>query len=166
MRNIHRSAPSTILSYFFRAAFRLLLFAVSALSCTLPCGAAATPAGDQSARIPLSENWWIQSSCAVKTGGAEISTPGFRTDGWHKASLPTTVFAALVKDGTYPDPYFGMNLKSFPGMDNSSTSFFANKSMPADSPFRCSWWFRTEFDDSTPAGDTQVVALRWHQLPR
>ncbi|MGH9642157.1 MAG: glycosyl hydrolase 2 galactose-binding domain-containing protein, partial [Terriglobales bacterium] len=58
--------------------------------------------------------------------------------------------AALVADGTYPDPYFGMNLKSLPGMDYSPLSFFANQDMPADSPFRCAWWFRTEF--ATPAG--------------
>ncbi|MBV9574082.1 MAG: beta galactosidase jelly roll domain-containing protein [Acidobacteriales bacterium] len=75
--------------------------------------------------------------------------PNFSTDGWHRTAVPTTVVAALVADGTYPDPYFGMNLKSLPGMDYSSKSFFANQSMPADSPFRCSWWFRTEFP--TPA---------------
>ncbi len=63
--------------------------------------------------------------------------------------MPSTVVAVLVADGTYPDPYYGMNLKSFPGMDYASDSFFAKQSMPADSPFRCSWWFRTEF--ATPA---------------
>ncbi len=113
---------------------------------------ASTLAGDESTKIPLSENWRIQSSCKVEAGGQEISTPGFRTDGWHKASVPTTVVAALVADGTYPDPYFGMNLKSLPGMDYSSASFFANQSMPADSPFRCSWWFRTEFRTPAQAG--------------
>jgi exo-1,4-beta-D-glucosaminidase len=81
--------------------------------------------------------------------------PDFPTGGWHKTSVPTTVVAALVADGTYPDPYWGMNLKSLPGMDYkpTSTSLFANIPMPADSPFRCSWWFRTEFDASTPAGE-------------
>ncbi|MGB0049566.1 MAG: sugar-binding domain-containing protein, partial [Terriglobales bacterium] len=70
--------------------------------------------------------------------------------------MPTTAVAALVADGTYPDPYFGMNLKSFPGMDYSSKSFFANQPMPADSPFRCSWWYRTEF--SLPALANQPAA--------
>ena len=101
--------------------------------------------GDHSARISLAENWVIQSSCVAKGTGAEISTPGFHADGWHKGNVPTTVVAALVADGTYPDPYFGMNLKSLPGMDYPTTSFFSNQAMPADSPFRCSWWFRTEF---------------------
>ena len=103
-------------------------------------------------RTPLSQNWQIQSSCEVKADGHEISIPGFRAQGWHKASVPTTVVAALVADGTYPDPYFGMNLRSFPGMDYSADSFFAKQSMPADSPFRCSWWFRTEFRSPAQTG--------------
>ncbi|MGC2248997.1 MAG: beta galactosidase jelly roll domain-containing protein, partial [Terriglobales bacterium] len=97
----------------------------------------------------MAENWQMQSSCIARNGGAEISTPGFHADSWHKASVPTTVVAALVADGTYPDPYYGMNLKSLPGMDYSPASFFSNQEMPKDSPFRCSWWFRTEF--ATPA---------------
>jgi len=113
---------------------------------------ALNPRQAESARTPLSHNWQIQSSCEVKADGHEISIPGFRAQGWHKASVPTTVVAALVADGTYPDPYFGMNLKSFPGMDYSSDSFFAKQSMPADSPFRCSWWFRTEFRSPAQTG--------------
>ena len=153
MPNIQELVPSADLPYFSRTAFRFQLFAVVALFLTLRCMAAGTPAGDESTKIPLHENWRIQSSCEVKAGGAEISTPGFRADGWHKASVPTTVVAALVADGTYPDPYFGMNLKSFPGMDYSSKSFFANQTMPADSPFRCAWWYRTGF--SFPAQANQ-----------
>src|SRR5579859_8134124 len=34
-------------------------------------------------------------------------------------------------------------------MDYSSKTFFANQDMPKDSPFRCAWWFRSEF--SVPA---------------
>ncbi len=60
--------------------------------------------------------------------------------------------AALIADGTYPDPYLGMNLKSLPGMDYSPASFFADQAMPTDSPFRCSWWFRTEFRMPVQAG--------------
>ncbi|MGO8794559.1 MAG: glycosyl hydrolase 2 galactose-binding domain-containing protein [Candidatus Sulfotelmatobacter sp.] len=97
-------------------------------------------------KVPLHQNWQLQSSCDAKATGQEISQPGFHTDGWHKATVPTTVVAALVADHTYPDPYYGMNLKSFPGMDYPTKTFFANEPMPADSPFRCSWWFRTEFE--------------------
>ncbi|PYT49250.1 MAG: glycosyl hydrolase family 2, partial [Acidobacteria bacterium] len=51
----------------------------------------------------------------------------------------------LVADKTYPDPNYGTNLKSFPGMNYSDKTIFANQEMPEGSPFRCSWWYRTEF---------------------
>jgi exo-1,4-beta-D-glucosaminidase len=95
--------------------------------------------------LQLHRDWAIQSSCQVRSTGDQISSPGFATTDWHHAAVPTTVVAALVADKTYPDPYFGKNLKSFPGMNYPTTDFFANQEMPEDSPFRCSWWFRTEF---------------------
>jgi exo-1,4-beta-D-glucosaminidase len=55
------------------------------------------------------------------------------------------VLAALVADGTYPDPYFGENLRSIPGESYSTDDNFVLQQMPLDSPFRCSWWYRTEF---------------------
>ena len=142
--NIQAFAPLFDRSFHFivKLQSRLLACAVLFLVAHCPRVLAEQPSN----KILLAENWQIQSSCDVKAGGPEISAVGFRADSWHKAHVPTTVVAALVADGTYPDPYFGMNLKSLPGMDYSSKSFFANQSMPADSPFRCSWWFRTEFN--------------------
>ncbi|MGH9712382.1 MAG: glycosyl hydrolase 2 galactose-binding domain-containing protein [Candidatus Acidiferrales bacterium] len=59
--------------------------------------------------------------------------------------MPSTVVAALVADKTYPDPFFGMNLRSIPGTTYPIGRNFAELPMPKDSPFRCSWWYRTEF---------------------
>ena len=89
--------------------------------------------------------WEIQSSCAAKDGGEEISQAGYATAGWHKTTVPNTVVGTLVNDKTYPDPMVGTNLKSFPGMNYSSATFFANQDMPEGSPFKCSWWWRNEF---------------------
>ena len=69
----------------------------------------------------------------------------YRPSGWHRAELPSTVLNALVHDGTYPDPYFGMNLRSIPGATYPIGMNFSNSVMPADSPFSKSWWYRTEF---------------------
>ncbi|MGA9804524.1 MAG: sugar-binding domain-containing protein [Terriglobales bacterium] len=156
MPNIQTCAPLFDLPHFFFIKLRFQLLASAALLLAVHCMWASTlandqPTKDQSAKILLTENWQIQSSCEVKANGREISTVGFRADGWHKARVPSTVVAALVADATYPDPYFGMNLKSFPGMDYSSKFFFANQNMPADSPFRCAWWYRTEFSLPTQA---------------
>jgi len=95
--------------------------------------------------ISLSEGWQIQSSCEAKATGQQVSTLGFEATGWHKTTVPNTVVGTLVDDKTYPDPMYGMNMKKLPGMNYSDKSFFALQDMPEGSPFRCSWWWRTEF---------------------
>jgi exo-1,4-beta-D-glucosaminidase len=159
LRLAEASSPSHLFHMIFHR--RLMVFAILFLAARCMAASASAPTPAQPiTRIPLSQNWQIQSSCEVMAQGREISTSGFSAKGWHKASVPTTVVAALVADGTYPDPYFGMNFKSFPGMDYSSDSFFAKQSMPADSPFRCSWWFRTEFPAPAQAS-TRVTWLHF-----
>jgi exo-1,4-beta-D-glucosaminidase len=122
-------------------------FAVLGLGILLGlAGTLATPAlADAGAKVYLHKDWQLQSSCEVKAGGEQVSVVGFDASKWHRTDLPNTVVGALVDDKTYPDPTYGMNLKSLPGMDYSSKTFFALQDMPKDSPFRCSWWFRTEF---------------------
>ncbi len=110
----------------------------------LPMVAAAATEG-QPARIYLHKNWQLQSSCEGKASGEQISSVGFDAAGWHKTDVPATVVGVLVTDKTYPDPNYGTNLKSFPGMDYSDRTIFANQEMPEGSPFRCLWWYRTEF---------------------
>ena len=96
-------------------------------------------------RIDLRDGWMLQSSCKISESGGKISKAGFRTDGWHATTVPSTVVAALVADKTYPDPYFGDNLRSLPGMNYPVGKMFSVRPMPKDSPFRCGWWYRTEF---------------------
>jgi exo-1,4-beta-D-glucosaminidase len=112
--------------------------------CLLLCPAlASAPPGE---RIGLSAGWRLQSSAEVKDGGATLSRPGVDVARWHPATIPSTVFAALVAEGRSPDPYFGMNLRSVPGVTYPIGGQFANMEMPADSPFKPAWWYRTEFD--------------------
>ena len=106
---------------------------------------AAYGATGPSSKALLHRDWTLQSSCQVKVSGEEISKAGFSTAGWHRAEVPTTVVAALVADQTYSDPHYGMNLRSQPGMNYPIGENFSNLPMPEDSPYRCSWWFRTEF---------------------
>ncbi len=108
------------------------------------------PSLSSSASLELHSGWMLQSSCQVKAGGEQISRAGFRTSGWHAATVPSTVLAALVADGTYRDPYFGTNLLSIPGTNYPLGQNFSMLPMPKDSPFRCAWWYRTEF--RLPAG--------------
>lgn len=96
-------------------------------------------------KVFLHAGWALQSSCLFLAKGEQISALRYRTNGWHSATVPTTVVAALVADKTYPDPYYGMNLRDIPGTTYPIGKLFSHLPMPNNSPFRCPWWYRTEF---------------------
>jgi len=110
----------------------------------LSAGASASETNEADA-ILLRENWFIQSSANQQAEGAAISTVGFHSNDWYPATIPATVLSALVEDKVYPDPYSGMNLRSIPGTSYPIFEDFSNIMMPPASPFRVSWWYRTEF---------------------
>ena len=97
----------------------------------------------------LHDGWRIGSACKADADGAKISISGYPVDNWLKATVPTTVLAAQVAAGVFPDPYFGTNLRQIPGTTYPIGQLFANLPMASDSPYRCVWWYRTEF--KTPA---------------
>lgn len=76
----------------------------------------------------LAEGWQIQSSDVCREKGETVSSSGFTPNGWFPTAVPTTVLAALVKNGVYNKPYVGKNLESIP-----------------TKPFDVSWWYRKEF---------------------
>ncbi len=94
---------------------------------------------------PLRDNWRLQSACKATAAGEIISTAQFPTDGWLKTLVPSTVLAAQVKAGIFPDPYFGDNLRHIPGTSYPVGHNFSNLPMSADSPYACGWWYRREF---------------------
>src|ERR1051326_3637057 len=69
----------------------------------------------QSARYYLKTGWQIESGCKVTEAGEALSTARYHPQGWLTATVTTTVLAAQVAAGLYPDPYFGMNLRNIPG---------------------------------------------------
>ena len=75
----------------------------------------------------------IQSS-AKTTDDAAVSRPGYTTTGWYPVSSRSTVYAGLLQNNKYPDPFYSSNMKS------------AN---PAD--FKVPWWYRADLtlDDSS-----------------
>ena len=107
--------------------------------------AAVAAAQRDASRIDLTAGWVIRSSDGLAQTGDQISSPFFDTTGWYPATAPTTVIRALVSDGVYPDPNYGLNLRSIPGTTYDFGDNFAVEPMPADSPFRVSWWYRTQF---------------------
>ena len=100
-------------------------------------------------RLVLRDGWSLQTSTKVEAKGELISTRKFLPKGWQPATVPTTVVAALVKDKALPDPFFGMNLRQFPGVTYPIGGNFSNIEMQTDSPYAVSWWYRTKFTAPT-----------------
>jgi exo-1,4-beta-D-glucosaminidase len=119
----------------------------------------ALPAALEAGTItPLREEWRVQSACKLQAAGESISAVGFAAKDWLQATVPSTVLAAQVAAGVFPDPFFGMNLRQIPGTDYPIGRIFANLPISQDSPYRCGWWYRTEF--TAPAA-SQKEARFW-----
>jgi len=108
---------------------------------------AAQPPGANSPHtsVALASGWQLQSSARVPERGSVISQGNFKPAGWYKTDVPSTVLAALVKNKVYRHPYFGMNLRYIPGTTYPIGKNFSNLHMPAGSPFKAPWWYRTSF---------------------
>ena len=124
--------PSTIII--------LMLLTVSG-----PAMAQVKPAPAQPEKTFLRERWTIQSSAQVKEKGEVLSQRGWQPKDWYPARVPSTVVGTLVDDKVYPDPFAGINLRAIPGCNYPIGENFSLLPMPEDSPFRVSWWYRTEF---------------------
>ncbi len=122
----------------------LTLFALALLA---GAGAQAQEAPQQ---LVLDKGWAVQSAAQVHATAESISVPGYGASGWIAAQVPATVVATQVMQGLLPDPFFGMNLRRFPGVGYPIGVNFSERAMPANSPYASSWWYRTEF--SLPQG--------------
>ena len=111
----------------------------------LPCA----PASAQQ-RQQLRSGWLIQSSAQAGTDGARISSSAYTPRGWIAATVPATVVGAQVQAGIFKDPFFGMNLRSLPGMTYPIGDNFVHVPMDSTSPYAIPWWYRTTF--RLPAG--------------
>ncbi|HVH86620.1 MAG TPA: beta galactosidase jelly roll domain-containing protein, partial [Terriglobales bacterium] len=100
-------------------------------------------------RISLEKNWRIQSGCKLSDAGDAISRPGYNIQSWLATTIPHTVLGAQVDAKLFPDPFYGMNLRAIPGTTYPTGKIFTELPMDDDSPYKCPWWYRSEF--SLPA---------------
>ena len=128
-----------------RLAVSLFLLAQFLLVSSLLAQTPAQVKHPAEANLALRDDWSLQTSAKVEAKGEVISTPGFVPKGWHAATVPTTVVAALVKDKTFKDPLFGTNLRDFAGVNYPIGANFSNIAMAPDSPYAVSWWYRKAF---------------------
>ena len=123
-----------------------LIFPILFVLCFCAPGFAQQGSGTaHTSTLTLSEGWAIQSSVKVEEKGEVISTPSFQPREWMRANVPTTVVGAQLKNKLLPDPFFGMNLRQYPGLSYPIGANFSNFPMPPDSPYAVSWWYRKEF---------------------
>ena len=139
----------------------LQLTAVILLAPSAPFAATPPAPLAPATRLDLRSGWQLQSACVLQGStsgpaglkgnaypsldGEILSSPLYRPIGWMPATVPTTVVAAQVAAGVIKDPFFGLNLRKLPGMDYPIGSQFANLAMLDDSPYKCGWWYRTQF---------------------
>ena len=121
----------------------LLCILVLSFSSLISAQEASRPHPDSA--LSLREGWNLQSSCKVEAKGETVSTPAFQPKDWYAVTVPTTVVAALVRHKVYPDPFFGTNLRTFPGVTYPVGTNFSGIPMQSDSPFIVPWWYRKEF---------------------
>ncbi|MFL6127206.1 glycosyl hydrolase 2 galactose-binding domain-containing protein [Actinophytocola sp.] len=106
------------------------------------CGVAAPAAsGQAAARLHVSAaagtataipGFLIQSSAEV-TDDAAVSRPGFATGGWYPVTSRSTVYAGLLQNGVYPDPFYSTRMRDVP-----------------KARFQVPWWYRADLTlDST-----------------
>src|ERR1017187_7413317 len=158
-----------------RSVLLLTVFVILLGYCALFAATPPAPAAPAT-RLELHSGWQLQSACVLQgsfTGpaglkdnaypdldGEILSSPLYRPIGWLAAIVPTTVVAAQVAAGIIKDPFYGMNLRKLPGMDYPVGSQFANLAMLDTSPYKCGWWYRTQFRvPATFAGRTVALHL-------
>ncbi|MGW4564247.1 glycoside hydrolase family 2 protein [Streptomyces sp. NPDC004561] len=81
----------------------------------------------------------IQSTAKVGDSAAALSSPGYPAAGWYPAGPRSTVLAALLADGVYPDPFHSTNQQRIPKAD-----------------FQVPWWYRADFTVDDPARRTYL----------
>jgi beta-galactosidase/beta-glucuronidase len=76
----------------------------------------------------IKNGWELAAANDIKASAQSLSQPAFNSASWYNATVPGTVLTTLVKQGVYPDPYWGINNLSIP-----------------DTLCRQNWWYRTTF---------------------
>src|SRR4051812_32972564 len=95
-------------------------------------------------RMILKDNWQMQSTMKDRTGGNIVSKPGYKSSGWYRVNVPTTIIGGLLANHEYNfDPFFGTNFEKL-------------NDERLDHP----WWFRRDFNlPATEKGKTVTIKL-------
>jgi mannosylglycoprotein endo-beta-mannosidase len=112
---------------------------------TIACNLQAQPPS-----ILLNDGWKARRAKDVIADGTEITSPGFKPEGWSDAVVPGTILTTLLHNRQIPDPFFGMNNNLIPDVYETGRDYYT-------------YWFCKEFD--LPAvGEDQNVWLSFRGI--
>jgi exo-1,4-beta-D-glucosaminidase len=101
---------------------------------SVPARLAAVTVGASAGSSTAIPGFLIQSSTKVGDDSA-VSRPGYPTTGWYPVPARSTVFAGLLANHRYPDPFYSTTMKSVPTSD-----------------FSLPWWYRADLALGSAAG--------------
>jgi mannosylglycoprotein endo-beta-mannosidase len=81
----------------------------------------------------LNEHWKAKRCMDVLSDGTEITSAGYKPEGWLEAVVPGTILTTLLHNNLVPDPFFGMNNNLIPDVYDAGRDYYT-------------YWFYTEFD--------------------
>ena len=90
------------------------------------------------------KNWKLQPLLEQSLIGTNISSNTFDDSDWFDVTLPNSIVGNYVEAGVFDNPYIGDNLTKIPGYKKDKKLHFTFFRMPDGSPFRKSFWYRTE----------------------
>ncbi len=96
----------------------------------------------------LRHHWKVASSLNAGTDGHLLTMQKISTQDWATTSLPATVLTALVRNGIYPNPYYGMNNMLIPDASdayNTDYNLMKFSHIPGVNPWKNPYWFYNEF---------------------
>ncbi len=96
----------------------------------------------------LRHDWKVTSSLQAGNDGRKLTTERINTSGWASTSVPATVLTALVRNGVYPNPYFGMNNMLIPDASdyyNTDYNLLQYSHIANTNPWKNPYWYRNEF---------------------
>jgi len=112
-----------------------------------------------SGSIIIRDNWKIQSSEIVTNDGKDVTTSSMQNYNWYISSLPATVLTVLVRNGVYPNPYFGINNMFIPDCSdkfNSDYDLLKYSHLPNKNPWKKPYWFKNEFEIPRKNNDKRI----------
>jgi hypothetical protein len=97
----------------------------------------------QPSSMLLNQGWKAKRATDVMKDGTEITSPGFKPEGWIDAVVPGTILTTLLHNKQIPDPFFGMNNNLIPDVYETGRDYYT-------------YWFYKEFDLPEINNDQQV----------